>query len=206
MAKFCKKSRWLVTRQSSEVTLSAGKRCFEKSFIINTRVDFSNSFLYWDKCLPLWPSPIGPTFYCMFDPQNWQIWSDLGCNSAWPSLAPGSVSYSIQAQLHQEQLPEWPCTRVPDRAMPLREWHSSKAQPSVVVPGSAPGPSISEGTIREKRFLRLLITAVELTSCWLLHNEHQLFRKRLKTHYMQQSTEDRCQQCDLYYYYYYYYY
>ena len=49
--------------------------------------------------------------------------------------------------------------------MPLRDWHSSKAQPSVVVPGSAPGPLISEGTIREKRFLRLLTTAVELTSC-----------------------------------------
>ena len=57
-----------------------------------------------------------------------------------------------------------------------------KAQPSVVVPGSAPGPSISEGTILSKRFLRLLTPAVELTSCTdirLLHNEHQLFRKRL---------------------------
>ena len=42
---------------------------------------------------------------------------------------------------------------------------SSKAQPSVVVPGSAPGPSISEGTIWSKRFLRLLTTAVESTSC-----------------------------------------
>ena len=141
----------------------------------------------WDKCLPPWPSPIGPKFCCTFDPQNRQIWSNLGCNSAWPSLALGSVSYSIQAQLH-EQLPGWPCTGVlPDRAMPLREWHSSKAQPSVVVPGSAPGLSISKGTIREKRFLRLLTIVVELTSCRLLHNEHQLFRKRLKTHYMQQS-------------------
>ena len=51
----------------------------------------------------------------------------------------------------------------------------------------------------------------------LLHNEHQLSRKRLKTHYMQQSMLRHwgsmstvwsllCQQCDLYYYYYYYYY
>ena len=54
---------------------------------------------------------------------------------------------------------------VPDRVMPLRYWHSSKAQPSVVVPGSAPSPSISEETIREKRFLCLLTTAVELASC-----------------------------------------
>ena len=67
--------------------------------------------------------------------------------------------------LNGSQLPGWPSTGVPDRAMPLRDWHSSKAQPSVIVPGSAPGPSISEGTIREKRFLRLLITAVELASC-----------------------------------------
>ena len=119
----------------------------------------------WDKCLPPWPSPIGPKFGCTFDPQNWQIWSDLGCNSAWPSLTSGSVSYSIQAQLHHEQLPGWPCTGVPDPAMPLRDWHSSKAQHSVVVPGSTPGPLISEGTIREKRFLRLLTTAMELTSC-----------------------------------------
>ena len=70
----------------------------------------------WDKCLPPWPSPIGPKFGCTSDPQNWQIRTDLGCNSAWPSLAPGSVSYSIQAQLHHEQLPGWPCTGVPDRA------------------------------------------------------------------------------------------
>ena len=42
--------------------------------------------------------------------------------------------------------------------------HSSKAQPSVVVSGSAPGPSISEGTIWSTRLLRLLTTAVELTS------------------------------------------
>ena len=74
--------------------------------------------------------------------------SDLGGNLAWPSLAPGSVSYSIQAQLHHEQLPGWPCTRVLDRAMPLRDWHSSKVQPSVVVPGSTPDPSKSKGTIR----------------------------------------------------------
>ena len=45
------------------------------------------------------------------------------------------------------------------------EYSIFKAQPSVVVPGSAPRPSISEGTIWEKRFLRLLTTAVELASC-----------------------------------------
>ena len=118
----------------------------------------------WDECLPPWPSPIGSKFCGTLDPQNWQIWSDLGCNSAWPSLASGSVSYSIQVQLHHEKLPGWPCTGVPDRAVPLREWHSSKAQPSVVVSGSAPGPSISEGTIRSTRLLCLLTTAVELTS------------------------------------------
>ena len=70
----------------------------------------------------------------------------------------------MQVQLHHEKLPGWPCTGVPDRAVPLREWQSSKAQPSVVVSGSAPGPSISEGTIRSTRLLRLLTTAVELTS------------------------------------------
>ena len=144
----------------------------------------------WDKRLLPWPSPVGPKFDCTFDPQNWQIWSGLGCNSAWPSLAPGSVSYSIQAQLHHEQLPGWPCTGVFDQA-PLRDWHSSKAQPSVVVPGSTPGSSISKGTIRGKSF------SVSSPQLWnllpvdirLLHNDrhHQLFRKRLKTHYMQQS-------------------
>ena len=41
----------------------------------------------------------------------------------------------------------------------------ARSKPSVVVPGSAPGLSISEGTIQEKRFLRFLTTAVELTSC-----------------------------------------
>ena len=118
----------------------------------------------WDECLLPWSSPIGSKFCGTLDPQNWQIWSDLGCNSAWPSLASGSVSYSIQVQLHHEKLPGLPCTGVPDQAVPLREWHSSKAQPSVFVSGSAPGPSISEGTIRSMRLLRLLTTAVELTS------------------------------------------
>ena len=37
------------------------------------------------------------------------------------TVAPGSVSYSIQAQLHHEQLSGGPCTGVPDRVMPLRE-------------------------------------------------------------------------------------
>ena len=50
----------------------------------------------WDKCLPPRPSPVGPKFGCTSDPQNWQIRSDLSCNSAWPSLAPGFVSYTIQ--------------------------------------------------------------------------------------------------------------
>ena len=71
----------------------------------------------WDKYLPPWPSTIGPKFCCMFDSHNWQIWSDLGCNSAWPSQAPGSVMYSIQAQLHHEQLPGGPSTGVLNRAM-----------------------------------------------------------------------------------------
>ena len=117
-----------------------------------------------DKCLPLRPSPIGPQLCCTFDPQNWQIRSDLGCNSTWPSLASVSVSYSIQTKLHNEQLPGWPCTGVLDRALPLREWHPSKAQPSVIVSGSTPGSSVSEGAIRSKRFLRLRTTAVEFTS------------------------------------------
>ena len=56
----------------------------------------------WDKCLPPRPSPIGPQLCCTFDPQNWQIRSDLGCDSTWPSLASDSVSYSIQTKLHNE--------------------------------------------------------------------------------------------------------
>ena len=78
----------------------------------------------------------------------------------------------------------WPCTGVPDRAMPLREWHSSKAQPSVV-PGSAPGPSISDGrgfSVSSPQLWNLLPADIRL-----LHNEHQLFQRRLKTHNMQQS-------------------
>ena len=143
------------------------KRCFSEEYM--TLFKNKLSTIDWTtvyKCPPPWPSLIGPKFCCTFDPQNWQIRSDLGCNSTWPSLAPNSVSYSIQTQLHHEQLPGWPCTRVLDRALPLREWHPSKTQPSVVVSGSAPGSSISEGTIWSKRFLRLLTTAVEFTSCW----------------------------------------
>ena len=129
---------------------------------ICTRVDFSNSLLYGTIAYLL----DRPKFGCTFDPQNWQIRSDLGCNSACTSLAPGSVSYLIQAQLHHKQLPGWPCTGVLDRAI----CHSVTDIPArrnlrVVVPGSTPGTSISKGTIREMRFLRLLTAAVELTSC-----------------------------------------
>ena len=134
---------------------------------ICTRVDFSNSLLYGTSAclLDRLQSVLNSAARLILRIGKINIWSDLGCNSTWPSLASGSVSYSIQVQLHHEKLPGWPCTEVPDRAVPLREWHSSKAQPSVVVSGSAPGPSISEGTIRSTRLLRLLTTAVELTSC-----------------------------------------
>ena len=40
-----------------------------------------------------------------------------------------------------------------------------KAQPSVIFPGPTPGSSISEGTLGSQRFLRLLATAGESTSC-----------------------------------------
>ena len=74
---------------------------------------------------------------------------------------------------------------------------------------------LSEGTIQEKRFLRLLTTAVELTSC-----RHPTSPQRASTFPEETqnslyivicnspcyATEDRCQQCELYKYYYYYYY
>ena len=132
---------------------------------ICTRVDFSNSLLY------------GTSAYLLD-----RLQSVLN-SAARLILRIGKydqISAAIRRDLHWLPVPlhiryklnsitsNCPAGRAPeytDRAMPLREWHSSKAQPSVVVPGSAPGSSISEGTIREKRFLRLLTTAVELTSC-----------------------------------------
>ena len=178
---------------------------------ICTRVDFSNSLLYGTSAylLDRLQSVLNSAARLIlrigkYDP------SDLGCNSTWPSLAPNSVSNSIQAQLHHEQLPGWPCTGVLDRALPFHEWHSSKAQPSVIVPGSAPGSSISEGTIRSKRFLRLLTTAVEFTSCRHLTSSQWTWNfsgRDLKLTICNSpcyATEDLCHQCDLYYYYYYY--
>ena len=50
------------------------------------------------------------------DPQNWQIRSDLGCIPMGPPLAPNSVLYSVQAQLHHKQLTGWSCTGVHDQA------------------------------------------------------------------------------------------
>ena len=115
--------------------------------------------------------------------------------------------FAFDTQLHHEQLPGWMCTGVPDRAMPLREGHSSKAQPSVVVPGSAPGPSVSEGTIREKRFLRLLTTAVEQLPTSDFSTTSVNFSGRDSKLTICNSpcyaTEDLCQQCELFYYYYY---
>ena len=78
---------------------------------------------------------------------------------------------------------------------------------------SAPGPSISEGTIRSKRFLRLLTTAVEFTSCRHPTSPQRTstFQEDLKLTICNSSfyaKTDLCHQCDLNYYYYshYYYY
>ena len=119
----------------------------------------------WDKRVPPWPSPVGPQLCCTFDPQNRQIRSDLVCNSTGPPLASNPFPCPFQAQFHHEQLPGWSSTGVLDWALPFREWHSSEAQPSVIIPGPAPGSSISEGTIGSQRFLRFLTTAMESPSC-----------------------------------------
>ena len=138
--------------------------------------------------------------------QSWQIRSDLGCNPTRPPLASNSVSYPVQAQLNHKQLPGWPCNGVLDRALPLREWHPRKAQPSVILPGSVPGPSISEGTLRSQRFLCLRTTAVESASCqhptfphWTSTPQKQTWNS-LHARSPRYATEDLCHQCDLYYY------
>ena len=117
---------------------------------------------------------------------NSQIRSDLGCNTTGPLLASNSVTYSVQAQLHHEQLPGWSCTRVLDWALPLREWNSSEAQPLVIFPGPAPGSSISEGTLGSQRFLCLLTTAVESTSSC----QHPISPQRMST--LQKETWNQC--------------
>ena len=64
-----------------------------------------------------------------------------------------------------------------------------KAQPSVIFPGPAPGSSIPEGMLGSQRFLRLLATARESASCHHPTSPQRTstLRKKLKTHYMQQS-------------------
>ena len=137
--------------------------------------------------------PVGPQLCCTFDPQNRQIRSDLVCNSTGPPLAsnfPISFPCPFQAQFHHEQLPGWSSTGVLDWALPFREWHSSEAQPSVHHPRS----SFLVPRFRKERSGRRGFS-VSSPQLWNLlpvdirlhHNEHQLFRRRLKTHYMQQS-------------------
>ena len=78
-----------------------------------------------------------------------------------------------------------------------------KAQPSVIFPGPAPGSSISEGMLGSQRFLRLLATAGESTSCQ--HPNINSSERNLKLTICNSpcyATEDLCHQCDLYYYYY----
>ena len=124
----------------------------------------------------------------------------------------------VQAQFHHEfnclQLVEHRST-CPSSAI-IREWHSSSsAQPSV---RHRQAPMLLVPRFRKERSGRKGMSPFPHHSygiCFLsisrLHRtaEHQLFRRRLKTYYMQQSLlrppEDLCHQCELYYYYYYYY-
>ena len=133
--------------------------------------------------VPPRPSPIGPQ-RCMFDPQNWQMWSDLGCNSTWPSLASDSVSYSyklnsITRNCLVGRAPEWSSSATPwmtsqfGHRLRLNSWFLGIGR-SDPVEKVSPSPPHSCG-------IYFLPTSV-------LHNEYQLFRKRLKTHYMQQSV------------------
>ena len=165
----------------------------------------------WDKCLPPWPSPISPKFGCSLDPQNSQIWSDLGCNSAWPSLASGSVSHSIQAQLHHEQLPfvhDPLAGRAPEYLIelchsvtdiPARRNLRSSSQVQLLVPryrkersgkrGFSPSPHHSCGTcfLPISDFSTTNINFFGRDSNSLLCNSPCY------------ATEDLCQQCELYY-------
>ena len=144
----------------------------------------------------------------MFDPQNWQIRSDLGCNPTRPPLASNSVSYSVQAQLHHEQLPGWPCTGAPEylielchsvNDIPARRNLRSSSQVQLLV------PRYRKETVLPQRFICLRTTAVESTSC-----QNPTSPQRTSTserdlklticNSPRYATEDLCHQCDLYYY------
>ena len=89
-----------------------------------------------------------------------QIRSDLGYNPTGPPVAHNPVSRSFhsiasQATAQVVQAPEYLI-----ETLRLHKWHSSKAQLSVIIPGS----SILEGTFGPQRVLYLLTTAMESTS------------------------------------------
>ena len=84
--------------------------------------------------------------------------------SSWNEAPQSTYPWTLPIQ-SAHQAPSYHPSHIHTKSSSLyREQHSSKAQPSVIVSGSAPGFSISEGTIRSMRLLRLLTTAVELTS------------------------------------------
>ena len=130
-----------------------------------------------------------PQLCCTIDPQNRQIRSDLVCNSTGPPLASNPFPCPFQAQFHHEQLPGWSSTGVLDRALPFRDDIParrnlrSSSQVQLLVPRFRKERSGHRGfSVSSPQLWNLLPVDIRLH-----HGEHQLFRRRLKTYYMQQS-------------------
>ena len=137
---------------------------------------------------------------------NWQIWSDLDCNPRKPPLAPNSVSYSVQAQLHHEQLPGWLCTRVLDWALPLRKWHSTKVNlrsssqvQFLDIGRNAPVAEVSSSPHHSYEIY--FLPTSDFSTSNINSSERDL--KLTICNSPRFATEVLCYQCDLYYYYYY---
>ena len=109
-------------------------------------------------------------------------------NSTGPPLASNRIPCPFQAQFHHVQLPGWSSTGVPDRALPFRDIPArrnlrSSSQVQLLVPRFRKERSGRRGfSVSSPQLWNLLPVDIRLH-----HDEYQLFRRRLKTHYMQQS-------------------
>ena len=143
----------------------------------------------WDKRVPPWPSPVGPQLCCTFDPQNRQydpISSAIRRDLHWLPIRfrvhfkLNSITSNCLAGRAPEYLTEL-CHSVND--IPARRNLRSSSQVQLLVPRFRKERSGRRGfSVSSPQLWNLLPVDIRLH-----HNEHQLFRRRLKTHYMQQS-------------------
>ena len=171
------------------LTISIRHSNFGACFHLFTHQFFQQPHLR-DERVSSWSSSVGPEFLSAPDSENQEMRPDLNRCSTGSPLATVSSSYSIQFERHHKKLSRGSSPSILDRALSL---YQRKSRWGATYDLQHKSSSWSLVSVRSA--LVVVVSPSHQRNCGTyfqlifdpLYKEPQLFRKRLKTHYMQQS-------------------